>query len=448
MTSLIAASAIAVVGTAAFKFYRRRRRSAQADVELRTTKTQADFEVPFDEIGTRLREVMDREGVAIVTNVISSQKELRDLEQSFVDDIDGLIDVQAVHASPDEAVRDAYNRFKSDGLRAFPYATARQIEPIPGFVLKGCVAAGSFAWRVRRHERVHAAFGALFPDAGPLVTSIDTTFFTPEGGPALDEYSGSAHVDQNGRDSREPDLKGASIYQGILYVWAADDGCTTTCVWPRSHTSVWPSMLDDAEYKEAGQRGDHYFEIRWLRDAEKRRALQDGWEREHLRLRIPAGALLLWNSRTVHTGVKSGPRFAQAVCLEPASKRPPQHRAAKMRLAALGLPSTHWARIGHQHDVLPDYEGYLTTEEAHRRETAVAQGDGTAPHRGVLLPLRPAIRPAPLADGADLEALRPLARIDWADRTQCTHKCVWDHAPRASEALLEASVRDDFKQFL
>ena len=262
-------------------------------------------------------------------------------------------------------------------------------------MLKGCVAAGSFAWRVRRHERVHAAFGALFPDAGPLVTSIDTTFFTPEGGPALDEYSGSAHVDQNGRDSREPDLKGASIYQGILYVWAADDGCTTTCVWPRSHTSVWPSMLDDAEYKEAGQRGDHYFEIRWLRDAEKRRALQDGWEREHLRLRIPAGALLLWNSRTVHTGVKSGPRFAQAVCLEPASKRPPQHRAAKMRLAALGLPSTHWARIGHQHDVLPDYEGYLTTEEAHRRETAVAQGDGTAPHRGVLLPLRPAIRPAP-----------------------------------------------------
>ena len=117
MTSLIAASAIAVVGIAAFKFYRRRRRCAQANVELRATKTQADFEVPFDEIGTRLREVMDREGAAIITNVISSQKELRDLEQSFIDDIDGLIDVQAVHASPDEAVRDAYNRFKSDGLR-------------------------------------------------------------------------------------------------------------------------------------------------------------------------------------------------------------------------------------------------------------------------------------------------------------------------------------------
>ena len=42
---------------------------------------------------------------------------------------------------------------------------------------------------VRRHPNAHAAFAAAHPlDAGPLVTSIDVTFFSPEGGPKDDIY--------------------------------------------------------------------------------------------------------------------------------------------------------------------------------------------------------------------------------------------------------------------
>ena len=158
-----------------------------------------------------------------------------------------------------------------------------------------------------------------------------------------------------------------------------------------------------------------------------------------LLLRIPAGALLLWNSRTVHTGVKAGRRFAQAVCLEPARERPPQQRLAKMRLAALGIPGTHWARIGHQHDVLPKCEGWMAQQP-------LCGAKGADTHSEVELPLRPAIRPAALAEGADLEALRPLARIDWEARA--SHHCVWDSATPDEAALLEASVGDAFKRFI
>jgi hypothetical protein len=161
------------------------------------------------------------------------------------------------------------------------------------------------------------------------------------------------------------------------------------------------------------------------------------WQKHHRRLRIPAGSLLIWNSRTVHTGCVGTRRFAQAVCLEPSSARPAAQRYSKMRLAALGLPSTHWARIGHQHDVLPTYKGFLATSPA-------SDACGADTPSDVRLPLRPAIRPEPLAADADLEALRPLAHVDWST---CEHFCVWEPPP-GSAALLEASVSDDFKPYL
>jgi len=319
--------------------------------------SDADLEVPFSELH-RLRGVLDREGVAIVTGVIAAD-ELRSLEQEFVNDLNDLIDEDAVRACDDQRVREAYERFRREGLHAFPYATAKQITPIPGFALQGCVCAGTFSWHVRKHPRVHSVYSAVFPEAGPLVSSLDVTFFTADGGPAHDSYAGSAHVDQNANDSRtEYGLGSCSVYQGILYVWPAGEGCTTTCVWPGSHKTVWPRLMKDTSCVDKGAGGDHYTEIRDVRDAALRKELVAGWQKNHRRLRVPAGALLLWNSRTVHTGIKAGPRFAQAVCLEPASARPQAQRVAKMRLAALGIPGTHWARVGHQHDMLPSCQGW------------------------------------------------------------------------------------------
>merc|ERR1712176_1741267 len=44
-----------------------------------------------------------------------------------------------------------------------------------------------------------------------------------------------------------------------------------------------------------------------------------------------------------------GPRLAQPVCWEPVDRRSQAALERKLRLAALGLPSTHWASLGIPH---------------------------------------------------------------------------------------------------
>merc|ERR1719254_252853 len=92
--------------------------------------------------------------------------------------------------------------------------------------------------------------------------------------------------------------------------------------------------------------------------------LAQGWAQSARRVLMPPGAMILWNSRTAHTGWKGGPRLAQAVCLEPASRRPEHERVAKLRLAALGLPGCHWASAAMQHDMSLGYAGIFSDEWA------------------------------------------------------------------------------------
>merc|ERR1712014_317992 len=76
-----------------------------------------------------------------------------------------------------------------------------------------------------------------------------------------------------------------------------------------------------------------------------------GWETGARRIPVPAGGLLLWTSRTTHQGWSGGPRLAQPVCWEPRARRDEIARERKFRLAALGLPSTHWASLALPHEL-------------------------------------------------------------------------------------------------
>ena len=396
-----------------------------------------DLEVPFSEVNEKLRDVLERQGVAIVTDVIDanelrtwSKPSLQIFPHWWMTMRSALATILVSRRRTINSSAMAFVHFRTLRRGRFSASKALSCRAVSLLVTLRGACAGT---------QMHAAFAAAHPlDAGPLVTSIDVTFFSPEGGPKDDIYKGSAHTDQNSNDTREPNLGGASVYQGILYVWPAGEGCTTTCVWPGSHKAIWPRMMKDAACVAAGPKGDHYCELKNLDDNSLREELLAGWNAHMRKLTIPAGALLLWNSRTVHTGWKGGPRFAQAVCLEPAAVRPAAQRLSKLRLAALGLPSTHWARIGHQHDVLPVYTGWFESKPA-------AEAKGHDESSEVVLPLRPAIRPAALADDADLDALKALAKIDW---TQSTHHCVWSNPPEEHTELLEASVKEEFKPFL
>jgi len=246
------------------------------------------------------------------------------------------------------------------------------------------------------------AFKALFGET-PLVTSLDVPFFTPQDvGSGPDNPWRSAHVDQNLHDSRG-DLGSMDEFQGVLYAWPCqqEDASTATVVWPRSYqqgdnTCAYARLMEDDEAKFLGRAGMHYTQLAEM-DGEDRFKLEAQFMREARRVPVPAGGLLLWNSRTVHTGAERGPRLAQAVCLEPQSRRSSKERLAKLRMAALGLPSMHWASHGIQHDCVRLQAGYLTAD----REVKAREGKSQAE---VVFPLRSVVRPWCAVEGA-LEAL-------------------------------------------
>ena len=408
----------------------------------------ADLHVAFEDVGTRLRETLLREGVAIVTGCLLPE-DLSELQDAFGRDLLEIVDVDAARACADARVGAALDRFLREGPARFPHRTvsAGLAPGGAGFMLQRCMSHGRMAWRVRTHPRVHAAFAALYPnEAGPLVSSLDATFFTPRGTPPwhhdrADANPRSAHVDQNAHDLRPGGLGQSETYQGVLYLWAAGDGCTTTAAWPRSHTTIWPKMMEAPVAQAYGRAGVHYCEISSL-GGRLEAELMAGWQRHGRRLHVPAGALLLWSSRTVHTGWRgAGPRLAQAVCLEPRSQRSESQRVAKMRLAALGLPSTHWARVGHQHDMVPDDIGFVSDEQS----STAPQGAQALDE--VLLPLRRALRPWGLAEAANLTALRALAQVDWIAAPGGTGEVftgMWD-PPEGSEEVLAPNLREEAK---
>merc|ERR1712217_666099 len=106
--------------------------------------------------------------------------------------------------------------------------------------------------------------------------------------------------------------------------------------------------------------GQHYTQLGMMR-GDCRHELKAQFLQEARRVQVPAGGLLLWSSKTVHTGAQRGPRLAQPVCLEPQSRRSTQERLGKLRMAALGLPSMHWASHAIPHDCVRLTDGYLTT---------------------------------------------------------------------------------------
>eukprot|EP00927_Polykrikos_kofoidii_P076791 TRINITY_DN73818_c0_g1_i1.p1 TRINITY_DN73818_c0_g1~~TRINITY_DN73818_c0_g1_i1.p1 ORF type:complete len:407 (-),score=57.92 TRINITY_DN73818_c0_g1_i1:60-1280(-) len=395
-----------------------------------TDEERERYTVPFSSVTSHLRAMLDEHGIAIVTGVVSSEEELQAFEADFAQDLQDLVDMDALATAP-AAVNDAYLAFVAEGPRAFPAKTMSHLTAAAGFAIYRCLAHGRFAWRVRRHPNVHEVFRAIY-GTEDLVTSLDVTMFSPDEPPSR-ENPFSAHVDQNPEDTR-PDLGEREIYQGVFYAWpsGSDGHASTTTVWPGSHQSVFPEMSRDALFRANGASGFHYCEIQEMRKREAARKLAAGWRMNARRAVVPSGSVFLWNSKTVHTGWRGGPRLAQAVCLEPANRRSPQERLAKMRLAALGLPSTHWASVGQQHDMVLLNGGYF--------------GRGGTPARvhmdgQVSLPLRRALRPAALAHNAELERLESLVVVDYK------YTGMWEPT-QGSEELLESSVSEDFKRFL
>eukprot|EP00658_Telonema_sp_P-2_P004770 TRINITY_DN11778_c0_g1_i3.p1 TRINITY_DN11778_c0_g1~~TRINITY_DN11778_c0_g1_i3.p1 ORF type:complete len:127 (-),score=2.72 TRINITY_DN11778_c0_g1_i3:66-446(-) len=64
-----------------------------------------------------------------------------------------------------------------------------------------------------------------------------------------------------------------------------------------------------------------------------------------VRMRVPSGSMVLWDSRTLHQGWEGGPRLAVPICLEPKKRRTDIALLSKHEACRKGLPTTHLSLI-------------------------------------------------------------------------------------------------------
>jgi len=400
---------------------------ARLRVPVMSAEEVAPFMVPFADISSKLRATLEANGVAVVMDVASAD-DISRLERLFAEDLGELVDANATQAAGEVFVAAA--AAASADARQWPLPSVKLLGPMERCQSRG-LPHGRFAWEARLLPRVREVYAALH-GTDELVSSCDNSFFAPATHKKQVSNSVFPHVDQNGHDERFQDGEGRGLrdwecFQGVMYIWpSTGEHASTTIVWPGSHATVWKSMMADDKVQRAGKRGTHFTMLDSLANREEAMRLAAGWQTQARRVPVPAGGLLLWNSKLMHQGWRGGPRLAQPVCWEPAARQPPEARERKLRLAALGLPSTHWASLGLPHSLLGAGPGPDD-------RTAAEQSKA-----GVMLPLHPSLKPRPLSDGAEVSDMwKHLQAPPWAKPL-----------PDDLRTLLEDSIRDEYKAFL
>ena len=148
------------------------------------------------------------------------------------------------------------------------------------------------------------------------------------------------------------------LSQGIVYVWPSAPSeavphtsttvrppppspfaltCPLQIILPRSHRDVYEQLLADVQSHDACPDclSKHYCAIKHMPPGPRHSHLNDLFRRCCRRVPVPSGALLLWNSRTLHQGWTGGRRLAQPVCWEPRSRR--SHAALVRKVARCSL---------------------------------------------------------------------------------------------------------------
>ena len=181
-------------------------------------------------------------------------------------------------------------------------------------------------------------------DTPDLVCGMDAIFFNPKDvGSETSEDRYWSHADVNNH------IRGGdhNCVQGILYTWSAEDPkASTTVIWPGSHRETYNALMEDSSARNGKS---HFVTHLKIQDEETRDSILREGHSKLKRVPVPAGALLLWDSRTSHQGWSAGRRLAQPVCYQPTYLRAKDAYLKKLWITAAGLLSNHWATIGKVH---------------------------------------------------------------------------------------------------
>eukprot|EP01059_Diplonema_ambulator_P019771 TRINITY_DN33424_c0_g1_i1.p1 TRINITY_DN33424_c0_g1~~TRINITY_DN33424_c0_g1_i1.p1 ORF type:complete len:474 (+),score=103.67 TRINITY_DN33424_c0_g1_i1:52-1422(+) len=326
--------------------------------------------------GESLRAVLDEHGVAIVQDCVNAA-ELRVFEELWKADLLTLAGPVKTSRQP-MVVKNAYKKIAEKGVTHWPIATHLGTK----FANVGGLTSGGYAWASRLHPNVKTVFQNIHQDED-LVVGMDNVFFTPKAKPPLRNNEYWLHADQNTHESH-PSGETVKCYQGVLYTWpSTSPEASTTVVCLGSHKDPFDLLMTDVRCATQG----HYVAHLSVSNPDIKKKMLEMGHAKARRVPVPAGGLLLWDSRVSHQGWEGGKRLAMPVCWEPARIRPEDARRRKLWMAATGVPSTHWASLGIVHSLGPKS---LVTQPTPGSDTECSSSV-------VILPLYPSIIPFAIA---------------------------------------------------
>lgn len=166
------------------------------------------------------------------------------------------------------------------------------------FVVDYGLPHGSFAWTSRLSEKIKHVYQHLYDGEDDLVTGMDVVFFNPNNSSPSEKCAYSAHADQN---KNVPSVGEMKIFQSALYVWPSlTEQDATTVVWLKSHIAPYEQLMTDPTIRMHAKHNFHYNETKSMYDKTSRADLKTRFLSEARRVRMQAGSLLVWNSRTLH----------------------------------------------------------------------------------------------------------------------------------------------------
>ncbi|CUF92249.1 Hypothetical protein, putative [Bodo saltans] len=286
--------------------------------------------------------VMDTFGFAVVTDVLTKEQ-VAVAESLFDDDLRSIVDLP-----------DAEKNTKPCFLPNTGESVARRWSdkhPLgrynPSFASDYGVPHGRCAWYCRTNQAVHRVFEVLHNNDKELCVGMDNVFFDS----SRENHSETAKPDSEIEEILWPHADQSihaaggdqPCYQGIVYVWPSSQFTSTTVVWPRSHKDAYLKMMAVRSYSS------HFCPL-------PKSALED-FIAGAVRVVIPSGGMILWNSKLIHQGWNIGPRLAVPICMEPKSRRSSDALERKMTACKEGVPTTHWASLGYFHGCCKEDNG-------------------------------------------------------------------------------------------
>lgn len=287
----------------------------------------------------KLKNIMSKYGFAVVTNILSSH-ECKQSESTLYTDLLNMVDTSV---QVDPKLQQIIQKIKQRKLH-WPKSS------IPGLVGKGFMCThgmpqSNFSWNLRTNPKVHSIFKFLH-QSDDLVVSLDLPFFSPNTN-AEKSADMWPHADQNINVKRGCE----NSYQGILYVYdGTKENTSNTVLWPKSWNNEYKELLAHSKPMKLGSDiSEHALYLKQIDDETIKTQFFTKWKQNARRIQVPAGGLLIFNSRTIHQGYPSGSRLAQTISWEPRENRDMGALKRKLQATQLGFGTTHWGSLGIHH---------------------------------------------------------------------------------------------------